>query len=921
MTRLLLSSTAAIALLAVPAIAVAQTVPEGQTSASPVPAPVQSTPLAQPGLPGADPTPQDGSPASGDSSATGDAGTQDIIITGTLLRGIAPTGTNVIGISRDAITTTGAQSTNAILARIPQNTTTFNRLPTPSADSSVTVVTPNLRGLGTSGSPTTLVLVNGFRAVGSGLLQTAADPDSIPPGILDRVDVIPDGGSSIYGSDAIGGVINFITRRRFNGLEVSGRYGFADNYYSADATATAGKDWGSGSLVLSYAFAKHDALFGRDRSYINSDQTSRGGADNRVLTCSPGNVAVGNANYALPALTAGTNRCDPASNTTFYPSEERHSAYGSLTQKLNDDVEFNLTAYYSQRHNQSYGAGAFAGDGLAPSAGTITSTNPYFRSIAGETSQTVSFTFAGVAPSPIGQSFTNIHSYGATPSFNIKLGGGWQLRASANVGRSDSSNSTFAINQGAVSTGLAGTTAATALNPYNLAASGATALARVYDYRNDISATQELAEGRLVADGELLTLPGGSIRLAAGYEHHYENLDQTNFVGAQATPSLNNRGYQSRSVNSVFGEAFVPIFGTDNAIGGIQSLDLSASVRYDRYNDVGGTTNPKFGVNYRPFGGLKIRGNWGTSFHAPSLSDGGGAVDTRYQVLAFSPFRQQGSPITDLFRPTVLIAGGNPALRPETAHTWSAGADLTPSFVPGLTISGTYFNVDFKNAIAVTPFYAGAGFFSNAAYNNSYIINPTLAQLQAFGGNIPVDGGGTLADLYANGRSPYAVLSARRANLNSVKVSGIDFNVAYNRDTGFGSINAGVAGTYTLNRKSQAGPGAVFVNDLRNGNPNLNFLASLGGKVGPLSAQVSAAYTDSFAILGSATQTRVKSFTAANAFLSLDLGTSGVLNDTALTLNVDNIFDKDPPYSSLISTGAAFTNIGRLVTFGVRKKF
>ncbi len=161
----------------------------------------------------------------------------DIVVTGTLLRGVAPTGTNVVSVTRDDVLVSGAASSNDLLASIPQ-VGNFGTVPVGSASFAIPVVRPNIRNLGSSGGVTTLVLVNGHRMVGAGVLQTTFDPSAIPPDIIERVEVVPDGGSAIYGSDAIGGVINFITRKRFNGVGASARYSFGDDYQGVDGNLT-----------------------------------------------------------------------------------------------------------------------------------------------------------------------------------------------------------------------------------------------------------------------------------------------------------------------------------------------------------------------------------------------------------------------------------------------------------------------------------------------------------------------------------------------------------------------------------------------------------------------------------------------------------------------------------------------------------
>ncbi|WP_319937500.1 TonB-dependent receptor plug domain-containing protein [Sphingomonas cannabina] len=832
----------------------------------------------------------------------------DIVVTGTLLRGVAPTGTNVIGVTRDEVVATGAASSNDLLASIPQ-IGNFGTVPAGLGNYSNPIVRPNIRNLGASGGSTTLVLMNGHRLVGAGILQTSVDPSVIPPDAIDRVEVIPDGGSSIYGSDAIGGVINFILRKRYDGIGVNARYGFADNYKTFDASAIAGKDWGSGSIYVSYAYAWHDNLLGIDRDYATANNVPRGGADNRSTACPLANITIGTTTYALPGRVPGSlNRCDQTDYADLYPREKRHSVFASLMQELSDGITFSTTAYWSRRDTVTRTAQGSA-------SGTITAANPYFSPIGAELAHSVAFAFDDVfGPSHVSPaSFT---SYGVTPKFDFELGGGWQLRTQANFGRSENVTTEDSFNATAVTAALAGTSTATALNPYNLSATAPAVLAAINDFVNYGDADQELAEGRAVLDGPLFAVPGGDVRLAVGAEYHYENIRSFTGSGPQAAV-VGASSFASRDVKSVFGEVLVPLVGADNRSGGFYSLEISGSVRYDHYSDVGGTTNPKIGITYRPFQALTLRGNYGTSFHAPSLADLGNSVDSRVQVIPFSPFRAPNSSPFDILRPTMAIAGGNADLRPETADTWSLGFDLKPAALPGLIASATYYNVRFKDAISVPPFTSPI-LFTDPNYASFFILNPTLAQATAAAANLRIDGVPSLAALYAVS-SPYVLFLAQRANLGAVNTSGIDFNLAYAHDTSFGSVNASFAGTYTLKRRTQAIQGGDFSNDLKNGYGRLQFVATLGGKVGDLIGRAALNHRSGFPLLGVLPQTRVSSFDTVDLFLGYDLGK--VMKDTMLTVNVDNVFDEDPPY---LNNATGYTNgstLGRLVSFGIRTKF
>jgi len=878
--------------------ALAQTTPADQSAPS-----SPATPQEQ-----SDQTPSASAPANNQASSGDDQATRaakDIVVTGTLLRGIAPVGTNVIGVSAKDVVASGAQSSNDLLAKIPQ-ISNFNSIPTGTGGFGQPIVQTNLRGLGASGGTTTLTLVNGHRVVGSGILQTYVDPQIIPPGIISRVEVIPDGGSSIYGSDAIGGVINFITTKRFNGVAATGRYGFADGYQTVDGNITVGKDWGSGSLFASYSYAWHNNVQGFERNYVTQNFKAHGGADNRSFSCTPGNIQIGSTYYPLPGRVAGSpNRCSTTDYQDIYPRENRNTVFVTLDQQLNNSLSTNITAYYSRRVTHTMEA-TLAG------SGTITNTNPYFQAVGGETSQRVSFDFGpvfGKGSSAPGR----FDSWGVTPTFEADLGGSWHLRGLANYGHSYNNTIEYPANAGNIAAALAGTTTATALDPYDVTKTNAGVLAAIRDYSNFSASKQDLAEVRLVGDGRLFSLPGGDVRLAVGAEYHYEKISAQIAFGTAAAP-FTNTASGARNVGSAFGELFVPIVGPGNAMGGIQALDLTASVRYDHYDDVGGTTNPKIGFNYRPIKGLTIRGNWGTSFHAPSLADTVGAVDAR--ISATTAVGYAGG------LPVIWISGGSSTLRPEKAHTWSLGADFTPTFLPTLTFSATYYNIDFTDIISVNA----GGFGGTAWYNDPlnapfFIRNPTMAQVNAFSGGLRPDNFPSLNFLYNTYGSVYSILDLRRYNRGRLKQDGIDFNVVLNQPTDFGSINASFGGTYTLHRNSSPSNNGVYTELLDNGFGRFNFIAMLGAEVGPVTGRATLTHSGGYPILFDPTQSRVGSFDTVDFYAALDLEKLGLIKSTSLTLNVNNVFDTNPPWKNSGSGYANGSTLGRLFEFGFRTKF
>lgn len=833
-----------------------------------------------------------------------------VTITGTLIRGVAPTGTNVVEVDSEDIVESGAASSNDLLASIPQ-VGNFGSVPVGSTSFALPIVRPNIRNLGASGGSTTLVLMNGHRLVGAGVLQTTVDPSIIPPDALRRVEVVPDGGSSIYGSDAIGGVVNFVTLDSYDGLAASLRYSVGDNYQAEDASLIYGKEWDTGSAFLSYAYAWHDNILGAERDYITANHVSQGGTDQRATTCFPGNITVGATSYALPGRQANTlNQCDDAADfADFYPREERQSLLGGFTQDITDTIEFSATAYWSNRETISR-------DAQGTGTGTITALNPYFAPVGAEISHSVAFSFID-AFGASNISTVDMTSWGITPKLTFDLPDDWVLTVSGNIGRSDSEVDQAALNATAIAAGLAGTTTATALNPYDPGSSNPAVLAAIRDFTNYGQANQDLDEARVVLDGSPFALPAGDVKLAVGAEYHRESIDSIAVTNVRAAIATAPRADASREVSSLFAEALLPI--VSNGGVGLRSLDLSVSARYDSYSDVGDTTNPKVGFNYTPVDGLLIRGNYGTSYHAPSLADTTGSTDSRAQILLFSPFRPVTSPFTDLLRPTIVLAGGNPDMRPEEAETYSIGFDWQPDFAPGLRASATYFNVDFTDAIGLAPVTSPV-LFTDPNYAPFYIINPTQAQSEALVGSLPVSGAPSIGALYI-GTSPFIIIDARRNNLGAVKTDGIDFDVGYAVSTEMGDFDAGIAGTYTLNRETQAIAGQPFTDALANGISRYQFVASGGWRQGPFAARASVNHRDGYDVAGIVNQTSVDSFTTVDLFFSYAPDFGGWTEGSLVTFNIDNVTDEDPPY---LNNALGYTNgstLGRVFSIGVRKAF
>ncbi len=150
------------------------------------------------------------------------AGPEEIVVTGSSLRGVAPVGSNLVIVGREEIEETGAQTVQQLLKTVPSvvGLQSAGQAAYGSFDGAGTNA-PTIHGLGASASNSTLILLNGHRMPVSGINHVLADPNIVAPLALERVEVLADGASSVYGSDAVAGVVNFITRRNVEGFEAS----------------------------------------------------------------------------------------------------------------------------------------------------------------------------------------------------------------------------------------------------------------------------------------------------------------------------------------------------------------------------------------------------------------------------------------------------------------------------------------------------------------------------------------------------------------------------------------------------------------------------------------------------------------------------------------------------------------------------
>ncbi|HEY4077633.1 MAG TPA: TonB-dependent receptor [Rhizomicrobium sp.] len=444
-----------------------------------------------------------------------------VVVTGTSIRGVAPTGTNLITVDRAAIENTGAQNVQQLLSTVPQMNTFGGSGQGGSNSDFSGGFSPAIHGIGGGSSSATLVLINGHRFPTQGLTEAQADPTILPASVLERVEVLPDGASSVYGSDAVAGVVNFITRKDFTGMEFNVQGGFADGYNTFTSSALLGHAWTGGSVMVAYDYSSQSSLMFGSRDYMTTRQDIRLGLTNPSrFTGIPANAPVGSmtttpvtgpgttvpGGLTIPYPTAGYNfqdfacpvasvstgasasayyyqpgggyggpayststsgvpsqgACDRSSDASILPSTVRNSGLMQVRQELTDHLFFDLEAVYGSRAtNASQARGTIAGVAYGPTsaAANASQRNPFYvgNAATGTGSEYIRYDFDQLLGPG---AFTKQLStnYFVSSGLTWDLGGDREFVVSGTAGNNfNSQNISGVVSQGAALLALNGT--------------------------------------------------------------------------------------------------------------------------------------------------------------------------------------------------------------------------------------------------------------------------------------------------------------------------------------------------------------------------------------------------------------------------------------------------------------------------------
>lgn len=858
-------------------------------------------------------------------AATSDSSVTELeeVVVGSHIRGVKDGPSPVVVLGREEIDRGGFATVADALTSLPQafGGTTADDVAMVGADptntNSAFSTAVNLRGLG---ADATLVLVNGRRMAGAGLMGDFADISMLPLAAVARIEVMTDGASALYGSDAVGGVVNVVMRDRYDGAETRARIGGSTHgdLGQYQLAQTIGKTWRTGSVLATAEYQRRDSLGMSRREYTaNADLRSLGGTDHRLYYSFPGNVLTVDPvsftlvpSYAIPTGQNGTS-LQPgdfiAGQTNLYnyrkgmdilPTQERGSLYLAMSQEVGAHVTLNAEARYSDRRYSAYG---YAPMGVL----VVTPNNPYFVSPNGSSVGYVAYSFANETGNT--KSAGEVQSRSLTLGAKVDLPAAWQLDAyvlhAEELGSYLSSgllNSTF-LNEALGTTADNPATSYSAardgyLNPFiGMGRNNATVLAFVTQGFQKSRTVGRLDTGSLTVDGPLWRLPAGAMRLALGAQVRTEELKNAGTAWSSGlVPYATQPRHGERTIGSVFAEIRAPLFGDDFRRTGLERLELSAALRSEHYEGGLKSTVPKFGVVWSPLPAWTAKATYGRSFRAPSL----GELTDPTKVTPY-PMTVNGTSVL-----TLLIYGGNPDLKPETAQSWTGSLEYAPAG-GALRVNATLFDTKFKNRIG-QPAANNLSTVLTAADLSPFrqFVNPTTSasDLALVQGWLQYATSST-AGIYP-AQAYRAIADARYVNTGTFEAKGLDLSASYKLTVQNDPVvlSGNLSWLMSYSRKITTVAQKTELVGMVENPADLRARVSAAWSHGPVTTNLSLNHTGDLYTTSGA---RLPSLTTADLQVQyVAPAKDGPLRGTSLALTVQNLFDQDPPfYNSSLGVG------------------
>ncbi|MCH7338120.1 TonB-dependent receptor [Acinetobacter higginsii] len=721
-----------------------------------------------------------------------------VAVTGSSIKGVAAQSASPITIVKvDEILKQGVTTTEEALSKITANQSNFvtaSNVGTSKTQGSAA----NLRGIGAN---KTLVLLNGRRLAANAYDSGVTNLNIIPLAMLDRIEVLKDGASAIYGTDAIGGVVNFITKKQFSGLNFSADYqkpeqtgGEQQNYSIFGGYGDLEENGFNVFGVVDYR--RGDEVMAKDRKVsrrggvlpeLGVNRTSSGSFPANLYDTETGTFGspyakTGCGDNPLFFSNDGvTCRYNSQAVIGIIPKTEDVSVMGRVTAKINDhfnaigeyvyarsevttsvapDVFFDLPMNPSSKY--------YPGNGITPAMDNVSGPlELYLRSQAGNR---------------ISNSVNDSHRIFAGLEGDAY---GWDINTGVTYARSNAADNVLNgyLNYNKTAAALLDGT----LNPFGAQSSADG------DVWNGLSVKGKYLDAKLdsttvdfTASRPIYTLPAGDVGFAVGASYRRDDWQSKTLAEiASVAPSTGvdpnepvNEG--SRNIKAVFTELHIPLHKT---------LEAQLAARYDDYSDFGDTFNPKFSLRWEPIKQLMFRTSYTKGFRAPTLQEMHSPKSVTNTAATYNdPLLCPGGvpaagalPARDCGMQFDRQNGGNQNLEPEKSDSFTAGMVFEP--IKNLVFTLDYFDIKVKNQI--TTISETAIFADPVKYADKFIRN-------------------------ADGSLNY--INTTNQNLGGIKTSGFDVGAAWRSPlTSTGQFGLSIDGTYVTDYQYQENKGMPWV--------------------------------------------------------------------------------------------------------------
>jgi len=855
--------------------------------------------------------------------APADQALQEVVVTGTMIkRPAAETAEAVTILKADTLKQQGVTSVEEALNMLSSNTTQVNTASNVGSFSGGGSYA-DLRNLG---SPRTLILLDGQRLANNAFTGADVDLSGIPFSAIEQVEVLREGASALYGSDAIAGVINFITKKNYQGAEIQGTFDHPQE--AGGQNGQAEFSLGHGDLandgynvMITGSYSKQAELRATQRDFsAYGFDPARGTTNTNYYGNFPGDVIDANGNlfqYGYPACTGNPQLTTYFSDcayrysaaTDLIPESHQYSGMASFTKSLPANNQIQLQYFYTQSEVNAYSGPVFYSFGMSP-------TSPYYPAAGQLTcdnrgaSQGLP-TCGGVGPDladPIDVAWSPPDNNRYSGNINVEQrvlltfsgsNAGWDYTTALNYSKNtnDGRNTGGYPDEDVIAPGGV---LSNSINPFGPSSPAGVALVN----SSYVNGPFQLGEDtRWSVDGHASHELGdafhsgtpATVALGAdvGGERFAYSTTPLNDFTEDATGLSDSSAEGSRQTQALFLELDMPI---------LKSLDLDVSDREDRYSDFGRTNNGKISVRYQPTDFLTFRGTASTGFRAPTLfnlySTDSLSASSGSSIGILAPGCAT-TPITPPFTSQTCasqgleLTGGNRNLTPETSQNFDLGVIVSPIQDMGITLD--YYRILLKNTISRVPTSAIYG--DPTTFASSYVLN-------TIGGLTPtVAEAANCLPVYSAATCGYIIRTFQ--NTGRITTDGIDLSIQYLQHTPIGTFHEDLEGTLTTQFLQQQYNGGALLNLVGQieiddeppayrwqHNLRVDWTSPSGTFGGGLSNRFYSTYTDQFAD-GNGNQRTVGSYSLVDGYVSVK-----PIEKLTVLFGIKNLLNRSPPFSN-----------------------